>query len=597
MTDSGRTRLSHRFDGTPGSPGIGIGPAFLLSVEELRISRRNLSGPGEVEREIRRFDAALENTREELRRLSKNVGDLIEGKQLVEIHMMLLDDPTIRRDVQDRIINDLVNAEYAVSQVLYEVLDRFSRMDDPYMRERAADVRDVGRRVMAQLMGSEREALLNLDHPVVLIGRDLDPSDTAGLDREKVLAFATDKGGSTSHTAILARSIGIPAVVGLREVAEHIQPGQTVIVDGIHGTVIIDPDQDQLHYYSELQARYRDTEENIARNATEPAVTEDGHKVELSANIEFSQEAEQVRRYGGCGVGLFRTEFLKLLAPESDDEETQYAAYRHVLETLSPEPVIIRTFDLGGDKFLSELEVSERNPFLGWRAIRVCQDRPELFEPQLRAILRASVLGNARLMIPMVTHVEQVVGIRRQLDSVADMLESEGHSVDRDMELGIMVETPAAALGIDLLLPYVDFVSLGTNDLTQYTLAVDRGSPYVANLFDPLHPTVLRQIDHVVRACHAAGKWVGICGQMAGDPLGVPLLLGFDLDELSVALTLIPDVKRMIRVMSMDGARDLAARALKLGSARRIRRLVLDFVIDRYPEVLLETVENGEDGE
>ena len=522
------------------------------------------------------------------------MGDLIEGRQLVEIHMMLLDDPTIRRDVQDRIINDLVNAEYAVSQVLYEILNRFNRMDDPYMRERAADVRDVGRRVMAQLMGSEREALLNLDHPVVLIGLDLDPSDTAGLDREKVLAFATDKGGRTSHTAILARSIGIPAVVGLREAAEYIQPGQTVIVDGIHGTVILDPDPDQLRYYSELQARYQDTEENIARNATEPAVTEDGHRVELSANIEFSQEAEQVRRYGGCGVGLFRTEFLKLLTPESGDEETQYAAYHHVLEVLSPEPVIIRTFDLGGDKFLNELEVNERNPFLGWRAIRVCLDRPELFEPQLRAILRASAVGNARIMIPMVTHVEQVVKMREQLGRVAESLVSSGEAIDEDIEIGIMVETPAAALGIDLLLPYIDFVSLGTNDLTQYTLAVDRGSPYVAGLFDPLHPTVLRQIDHVVRACHSAGKWVGICGQMAGDPLGVPLLLGFDLDELSVALTLIPDVKRMIRVVSMDGARDLASRALKMDSAKKVRRLVLDFVIDKYPEVLLDTVENGD---
>jgi phosphotransferase system enzyme I (PtsI) len=564
-------------------------------VEELRISRRDLSGPGDVERELKRFDRALEDTRRELRELARNVGDLIEGQQLVEVHMMLLDDPTIRRDVQDRIINDLVNAEYAVSQVLYEVLDRFRSMKDPYMRERAADVRDVGRRVMAQLIGTEREALMNLDHPVVLIGLDLDPSDTAGLDRSKVLAFATDKGGRTSHTAILARSLGIPAVVGLREAAEHVQPGQTVIVDGIHGTVIVEPDPDQMHYYRELQTRYRDTEENIARNATEPAVTEDGHKVELSANIEFSQEADQVRRYGGCGVGLFRTEFLKLLAPNSDDEDTQFSAYHHVLETLRPEPVIIRTFDLGGDKFLSELEVSERNPFLGYRAIRICRDRPELFEPQLRAILRASVYGSARLMIPMVTHVEQVVGLRRQLGRVADMLEEEGYQVDRDMEVGIMVETPAAALGIDLLLPYVDFVSLGTNDLTQYTLAVDRGSPYVADLFDPLHPTVLRQIDHVARACHRAGKWVGICGQMAGDPLGVPLLLGFELDELSVALTLIPDVKRMIRVMSMDGARDLAARALKMESARQVRRLVLDFVIDKYPEVLLDTVDNGDE--
>lgn len=551
------------------------------------MSRRILASSVEVEEEQRRFDHALEETRKELLDLAEKLDDLIEGRQLIDAHVLLVDDPVLRSDVHRRISEDLLGAESAVSQVLYEVIGRFDSMKDPYTRERGADVRDVGRRILNKLLGTEREALGRLSVPVVLVASELDPSLTAGLRREQVMGFATDIGGSTSHTSILARSLGIPAVVALRDVAEHVQPRQTVIVDGIHGRVILDPDPDELHYYTELQKRYSETQAAIALNAEEPSITADGHPVELAANIEFSVEADSVRRCGGRGVGLFRTEFLHLLSPDSDDEETQYRAYLHALKVLSPDSVIIRTLDLGGDKFLNSNEFHERNPFLGYRAIRICLDRPDLFKRQLRAVLRASAEGNAKLMIPMVSEISQVTRTREMISEVARGLEASGIPCDPRIPVGIMVETPAAAIAIDLFIPYVDFVSIGTNDLTQYTLAVDRGSSLVASLFDPMHPAVLRQIDMVARSCRAAGKWVGVCGQMAGEPLAVPLLIGLGVDELSVSVSLIPDIKQMIRVTDTVVARELASKALGLESGFEVRHLLRTAIADRFPGILL----------
>ena len=564
-----------------------MGPAFLFEVEELRVSRRLLASADLVQGELQRFDDALALTRSELLAMAGQIGGLIEGRQLIDTHVLLVDDPVLKSDVRRRIKDELLGAESAVSEVLHEVIERFEGMKDPYMRERSEDVRAVGRRVLNKLLGTEREALGRLDAPMVIVARELDPSVTAGLNREQALGFATDIGGSTSHTSILARSLGIPAVVALKDFAGQVRPGQTVIVDGLHGRVILDPDADQIHYYEELRKRYSETHAAIALNAEEPATTADGHAVELSANIEFSQEAESVRRYGGRGVGLFRTEFVHLLSPDSDDEETQFVAYSHALKVLAPDPVIIRTLDLGGDKLFPSPEFHERNPFLGYRAIRISLERPELFRHQLRAVLRASAEGNARLLIPMVTEVSQVLETRSILSEIMDELRSSGTAFDNSIQLGIMVETPATCLAIDLFVPHVDFVSLGTNDLTQYTLAVDRGSPLVAHLFDPLHPAVLRQIDMVVKGCHPAGKWVGICGQMAADPVAVPLLLGLGVNELSVPVSVIPDIKQMIRVMDMPSARRLAAESLLLASGREVRELLRRAIADRFPGILL----------
>ncbi|MFO8183553.1 MAG: phosphoenolpyruvate--protein phosphotransferase [Candidatus Aegiribacteria sp.] len=583
--------MSIRLTGVPASPGVSIGPAFLLNVEEIRVRKRELTTEDQVEVELGRFREALEQTRKELEIISDRISDLIEGQQLIEVHILLLNDPSLISDVERRIRREKVSAEYAVSQVLYDVLERFNSMKDPYLRSRGADVRDVGRRLMANLMGTEREALKTLNNPVILVSRDLDPSQTAGLSRRQLLGIVTDLGGSTSHTSILARSMGIPAVVGLGDVAECALPGQTVIIDGIHGTVILDPDDEELEYYSHLKQRYNIAEAEIALNAENPTVTADGIPIELSANIEFSQEADQVGRFGGRGVGLFRTEFIRMLAPGGGDcEEAHYEAYTHVLETLDPDPVIIRTLDLGGDKFLDTIPTVERNPFLGWRAIRICLDRPEKFTPQLRALLRAARFGNCRIMIPMITDQSQIIRVRSMLKEIAARLDREGVKRGDIPPLGIMVETPAAALAVDLLIPHSDFFSIGSNDLTQYTLAVDRGSPYVSELFDSFHPAVIRQISMVAEKCREAEKWVGICGQMASDPLAVPLLLGFGLNEFSVPITLIPDVKEMIRVIEMKEAEEIAATALSMGSGDEIRRFVLHYVASRYPQIILDEI-------
>ncbi|MDM7992179.1 MAG: phosphoenolpyruvate--protein phosphotransferase [Candidatus Fermentibacter sp.] len=587
--------MSRSFEGTPASPGIAVGPAFLLDVEELRVARREISGETEAGKELARLDDALSATREELRSLSDGMGELVEGRQILDVHMMLLDDPVMLADVRRRITGHRDNAEHALSQVLNDVIQRFRAMEDPLIRERASDVRDVGRRVLAKLLGSEREALGRVSRPVVLVSRELDPSVAAGLRRDQVLGFATDEGGSTSHTAILARSLGIPAVVALREAAEAVQPGMTVIVDGIHGRVILDPQQDELEYYTRLRDKYSEMEAAIARNASDPAVTADGRPVELAGNIEFSQEADQVKKYGGRGIGLFRTEFLRLLSPDADDEDMQCMAYSHALREMKPYPVVIRTLDLGGDKFPGVPELRERNPFLGWRAIRVCLDKPDILRRQLSAILRASVEGTAWLLIPMVTELDQVLRTRDMLEDTKLALARDGIPFDPAIPLGIMVETPAAAIAIDIFLPHVDFVSIGTNDLTQYTLAVDRGSPYVAHLFDPLHPAVLRQIDHVVRMCHAAGRWVGVCGQIAGEPLAVPLLLGLGVDELSVSISLIPDIKKMIGVVDTAEAAGLAGEALAADSALKVRQLARSYVQGRFPTILLNGFQGTEE--
>ena len=587
--------MSIRLRGTPASPGVSIGPAFLLNVEEIRVQKRTLRTASEVKSELERFAEAIEKTRAQLEQISEHLSDVIEGKQLIEVHILLLSDPFIIPEVRKQIKDDLVCAEYAVSKVLYDVLERFNAIEDPYLHSRSDDVRDVGRRVMANLLGTEKQALSSLKSPVILVSEDLDPSQTAGLSRKQLLGIVTDLGGSTSHTAILARSMGIPAVVALKNVAENAVPGQVVIIDGIHGEVILDPDEDELQYYSELKKRYNTAEAEIALNADSPAVTADGKAVELSANIEFSQEAEQVGRFGGHGIGLFRTEFIRLLSPEAEEEEEMhFRAYRHVLQTLNPDPVIIRTLDLGGDKFLDFIPTVEKNPFLGWRGIRICLDRPEKFISQLRALLRAARFGNARIMLPMITGYDQIVQVRDMLDDIATNLDREGIPRGDIPPLGIMIETPAAVLGIDLLLPHSAFVSIGSNDLTQYTLAVDRGSPYVSNLFDSLHPAVIRQINIVISKCREAGKWVGICGQMASDPLAIPLLLGYGVNELSVPMTLIPDVKEMISVISMKDVGSLAEKALILKSSGEIRKSVLDYVESKYPEIILDEIHRDE---
>ncbi len=577
------------FKGVPASHGIAIGPAFLLKVEELNHAKKKLTSQEEATAEIKRFQNAISSVRHDLENIADSMGDVVEGKQILEFLLLLLQDPTIKKEVENTILCGMVNAEYSVSTTLREVVKKFEVMDDPYLRERVADVKDVGRRVIEKLTGTENEALNNLTQPVVLVAKDLDPSETAGLKPGQVLAFVTDMGGRTSHTTILARALSIPAVVGLQRITSEINPQDILIVDGIHGRVIVNPTEEELNYYREVRKRFDEAESLLQQMNPGPAVTEDGVRIELAANIELPHEVTLVKKLEADGIGLFRTEFLRLVQKSGENEEDHFEIYKTIVEQMKPKPVIIRTYDMGGDKFRAGLDtVREANPFLGYRAVRIGLDRPAEFSVQLRAILRASVHGNTRIMFPMVTHIEQLKRIRDLLVLVQNDLTVRGIPFDKNMQVGIMVETPATVIALDLMLPYVDFVSIGTNDLTQYTLAVDRGNPKVAHLYDSFHPAVLRQIDTVVRLCHSKGKWVGVCGSMAGNPLAVPLLIGFGVDELSVAPPLIPDVKKMIAVVTTHAARQMAEESLSMETGLRIRALVHSYVIGKYPEILLD---------
>ena len=576
------------YRGIPASHGIAIGKAFLLKVHDFQQYKKELESPEDAEKEVERFRQALADVKHDLENIADSVADVVEGRQILDFLLLLLQDPMIIKEVEGKILGDRVNAEYAVSSALNSVADKFNVMKDPYIRERVADVRDVGRRVIFKLTGTDKESLEELSSPVVLVATDLDPSETAALRPEQVLAFVTDMGGMTSHTTILAKGLGIPAVVGLQNITEGIDYLDTIIVDGIHGHVIVSPTAEELDYYEEVKRKFTEAENLLQTENSGPAVTEDGVRIELAANIELPHEVELVKKLDADAIGLFRTEFIRLIQKNGKNEEDHFAIYDKVAELMAPKTVIVRTYDMGGDKFRAGFDqIREANPFLGYRAVRICLDRPAEFSLQLRAILRASTRGNVQLMFPMVTHVDQLRRLRDMLTMVQNDLKDRGVPFDREMKVGIMVETPATVIILDLMLPYVDFVSIGTNDLTQYTLAVDRGNPRVADLYDYFHPAVLRQIDQVVRICHAAGKWTGICGSMAGDPLAVPLLLGFGLDELSVPPSLIPDVKKMIGVVTSHGARELAEKSLQLETGLRVRALVHSYVVGKYPEILL----------
>lgn len=576
------------FRGIPASHGIAIGPALVHRVQSLKHPKRVLEGPEEAQGEIRRFRQAVEDVRHDLQDISESIADVVEGRQILEFLLLLLQDPMILSEVEGRIRDEMVNAEYAVSSTLSTVVGKFEVMKDPYIRERSSDIRDVGRRILAKLTGTEKDTLLNLREPVVLVATDLDPSETASLRPEQVLAFVTDMGGMTSHSTILAKGLGIPAVVGLQDITGKVDSLETVIVDGIHGHVILSPTQEELDYYAEVKRKFTEAEELIQTESRGPARTEDGVRIELGANIELPHEVELVRKLEADGIGLFRTEFIRLLQKQDATEDEHFAVYDKVAEEMYPGNVIIRTYDMGGDKFRAGMDqIHEANPFLGYRAVRICLDRPAEFTAQLSAIIRASTRGNVRLMFPMVTHVDQLRRLIDMCNFVRNELRERKVPFDENMQVGIMVETPATVIALDLMLPYVDFVSIGTNDLTQYTLAVDRGNPRVAALYDHFHPAILRQIDTVVRICHGSGRWAGICGSMAGDPLAVPLLIGYGVDELSVAPSLIPDVKKMIAVVTSHGARELAEKALGLETGLRVRALVHSYVVGKYPEILL----------
>jgi len=554
------------------SPGVSIGKSLIIDSEDYRIPRREIESSQRIV-EIQRVRNAFRDAIEELTKLESAQGEASGGriKDIFAVHMRFLRDRSLRRRITDQIHDEAVTAEYAVSTVLREIAAHFTSVKDAYISERAADIYDIERRLLRQLLGTKREDILHLREEVVVVARELSPMQTAGFNRDYVKGMATDAGGRTSHTAIVARSLGIPAVVALEDLTEVVRGGDTIIIDGNRGIVIVNPDEETVRQYEVYSREFVALEHKLDSIRAKPAVTRDSVPVRLLGNIEFPDEAQVVLQKGGEGIGLYRTEFLYLNRPTEPVEQEQYEAYAEVVQALEDKPVVIRTFDLGADKYTQSRRVApEPNPFLGLRSIRFCLQNLTMFKTQLRAILRASVLGQVKIMFPLITNVQELMQAKMILHDVMEDLDEEGIAYKRNLEVGIMVETPSAALTASTLARDADFFSIGTNDLTQYTLAVDRGNELVSTLYSPADPAVLRLIRTVIQDAHKAQIDVSVCGETASEPEYVMLLLGMGVRTLSMTPPMIPEIKQVIRSVTIEDCNRLTRDVLAMNSERQI---------------------------
>ncbi|MDP8247569.1 MAG: phosphoenolpyruvate--protein phosphotransferase [Candidatus Tritonobacter lacicola] len=576
------------FKGIAVSPGSVIGKAFIFDSEEDVVIEREIAD-GQIPVEIARFEDALIATRREIIQIQDKITEAMGAKhaEIFNAHLLVLEDRALIEDVIEKLEQEKKNIEWVFSQVARKYAKIFSRVEDEYLKERAADVKDVTRRILHTLLGKKRQDIAELKEEVVIVAYDLSPSDTALMHKEKVIGFASDVGGKTSHTAILARSIGNPGVVGLHDASKRIKSGQTVIVDGNRGIVIVSPSGKTLEKYQKEQRKLLVFEEKLSELKDLPAETIDGYRVVIAANIELPEDVPVALAHGAQGIGLYRTEFFYMNRTGLPTEEEHYKAYREVAEGIHPHPVTIRTFDLGGDKFVSHLDVPrEMNPFLGWRAIRFCLERVDIFKVQLRAILRASALGNVKVMFPMISGVEELKAAIGVLNEAKRELRKENVPFDRDIQVGAMIEIPSAALTADILAKEVDFFSIGTNDLIQYSLAVDRVNEKIAYLYEPRHPAVLRLIRDIIEAAHSNGIWVAMCGEMASEPSLTLILLGLALDEFSVSAVAIPEIKKVVRSVTLQEARTLAREVMSMEAIGPIRRKTAQLVRKAVPELI-----------
>jgi len=554
------------------SPGISIAKSLIIDSEDYRIPRRPIN-PSQRMAEIQRVRNAFKDAIAELTKL-ESAQDKAKGgkiKDIFAVHLRFLHDRSLRKKVTDFIHSELVTAEYAVSTILREIASHFTKVKDAYISERAADIYDIERRLLRQLLGKKREDMEHLTEEVVVVARELSPTRTAGFDRKYVKGIASDAGGRTSHAAIVARSLGIPAVVALEDLTEYISVGDTVIVDGNRGIVIVNPDQQTIQQYEEYSKEFTELEHKLDAIRQMPAVTRDGIEITLLGNIEFPNEAEVVLEKGGAGIGLYRTEFLYLNAEIEPTEQDHYEAYAKTVRVFADKPVVIRTLDLGADKYTqSKRFAPEPNPFLGLRSIRFCLQNLTLFKKQLRAILRASVLGQVKIMFPLITTRQELMQAKMILRDVMEDLDDESIPYNRDIPVGIMIETPSAALTAYSLAMDVDFFSIGTNDLTQYTLAVDRGNELVSMLYSTVDPAVLRLIRNVIQDAHKAQIDLSVCGEMASEPEYIMLLMGLGVRTISIASPMIPEIKQIIRSVTMEYCNNVARKVLGMDSERQI---------------------------
>jgi phosphotransferase system enzyme I (PtsI) len=577
------------FCGIGVSPGVAAGPAVLVFSETVTVPDGEIAAGGAVA-EIIRLEEALIETRLQIRQIQEALSGQTRtpDASILDAHLMVLDDRAFIEEVIGWIREKAKTAEFAVQEGTAKYASVLEAVEDDYLRERVADVRDVGRRILRNLVGGPpAEIAPSLAVPHIMMAHDLAPSETASLPRDKILGFATDLGSPTSHTAVMARAMELPAVVGLHDISGRVKAGDHVLIDGNKGVFILNPDDEQLKTYGKMAEARRSIEAGLNNLQYEPAVTRDGRAITLSANAEGPDDVEAVLHHGARGIGLLRSEFLHLTRGRLLSEDEQAVIYERIAARLAPDPVIIRTLDLGGDKFFAEVHSpKEVNPFLGLRSIRLSLKHPEYFKQQIRAILRASVHGNVRIMYPMVSSVGEVLQAKVHLEDAKYELETAGIAFDRNIEAGVMIEVPAAALAADAIARHVDFFSIGTNDLIQYTIAVDRGNERVAYLYEPTHPSVLKLIRMTVEAAHANGIWVGLCGEMAADPLMTPLLLGLGLDELSVNPRSVPLVKDAVRSLDSRQAVALAEDALTCVTAGEVLEKCREMIRTTAPEIL-----------
>jgi phosphotransferase system enzyme I (PtsI) len=566
--------MSANLKGIGASAGIAIAKAYRLEEPELKIEKKEIA---DKEAEKQRFEQAISQSKAELEKIKEHANRELgaDKAEIFAAHLLVLSDPELLNPVLDKVSTEGVNAEFAMKETADMFVSMFESMDNEYMKERAADIRDVTKRVIAHLLGVQIPNPSLISEEVVIIAEDLTPSDTAQLNRQFVQGFTTDIGGRTSHSAIMARSMEIPAVVGTKQATSSIENGVMVIVDGLDGDVIIDPSSEVIAQYEEKKAKYQAQKAEWAKLVNEPTVTKDGQHVELAANIGTPDDVKGVLENGGEAVGLYRTEFLYMGRDQLPTEDEQFDAYKTVLERMEGKPVVVRTLDIGGDKELPYLNLpKEMNPFLGFRAIRLCLEEQDIFRTQLRALLRASSYGNLKIMFPMIATVTEFREAKAILLEEKEKLVANGTQVSDSIELGMMVEIPSTAVMADQFAKEVDFFSIGTNDLIQYTMAADRMNERVSYLYQPYNPAILRLISMVIDAAHKEGKWAGMCGEMAGDQIAIPLLLGLGLDEFSMSATSILPARTQIKDLSKEQAQSVKEKVLAMSTTEEVVEFV-----------------------
>ncbi len=565
------------------SPGIAFGKALLLKEDEIVINRKKISADA-VEQEVQRFLDGRAKASVQLEAIKTKAGETFgeEKEAIFEGHIMLLEDEELEQEIIALIKDDLASADAAAYTIIEGQAKALEELDDEYLKERAADVRDIGKRLLQNILGLAIVDLSSIQDEVILVATDLTPSETAQLNLDKVLGFITDLGGRTSHTSIMARSLELPAIVGTSNVTKQVKNDDYLILDAVNNKIYVNPTADVIDQLKAEQNQYVTEKNDLAKLKDLPAITLDGHQVEVCANIGTVRDVAGAERNGAEGVGLYRTEFLFMDRDSLPTEDEQFQAYKAVAEAMGSQAVIVRTMDIGGDKDLPYMNLpKEENPFLGWRAIRIAMDRREILHAQLRAILRASAFGKLRIMFPMIISVEEVRDLKGEIETLKAQLREEAKAFDETIEVGVMVETPAAAVIAHHLAKEVDFFSIGTNDLTQYTLAVDRGNELISHLYNPMSPSVLGLIKQVIDASHAEGKWTGMCGELAGDERATLLLLGMGLDEFSMSAISIPRIKKIIRNTNFEDVKALAAQALAQPTAQDLMNCVNKFIEEK----------------